>query len=671
MKKTYWIVCLCMILSVACKKNDNPQPASPDGLTKTISSQLAKTDSLSSFNASFSLAVLNESDISAGITVFALPNSAFGSSTFSPGSILPDSSLLKDYMVKGVLKSSDFTNNKSLMALSGKTLPVTVNGDTVRVNGVIINPTAIFSGPNYAVYGARQLFRAAAPILITVWDASKWAAGKPNGELSAQASVSLYRTQDDYTTGKTALYSAPTGPDGTVVFNNVVPGHYYVAAAKGGVSTVLGIYSGDCSGPRLGYAIAGIQLDPNGNFTRLDVNGDGMINSQDIVTLPFENFSAAQAQPVTLTLSMGYVYKPLQTAADVQAKLDAVYSGLRPTYENLLLIDGLMSDDAGCETSNSYCVFDNYTFTSSDNTINSIWSNAYFTNLPLLNYALRDLPGMNIPDDQKKDLTAQAKGLRGYIYLELLTYFGGVPIQTELTSGFASCISRKTSQEVYDALTADLSAAAADLPVTRPEGKQALTKYAAIGLLAKAALFKKDFTSLATYTSQIISSGAYTLAAVNSWLTDAGTSETIWAPDFSRIGSTTAWYYNSTAFPTTTVSLCPVLRYGEILLMSVEAQVASGNPSNYVLAAQTINTLRARNGLLPAVFTTPTAAFNVYTATSQKELYRQGDRFANLVRWTTDQSVLGPGGYHPYNSLLPIPQSLLNGYPNLVQNPGY
>jgi hypothetical protein len=508
----------------------------------------------------------------------------------------------------------------------------------------------------------------AAPIVITVWDASKWAAGKPNGELAAQATVSLYRTQEDYATGKTAVYTAVSGSDGTAVFQNISAGHYYVVAAKGAVNNIPSLYANVCGSAYLGYAAAGVQLDDNGDFVKLDANYDGKVDRNDIVSLPFENFSASQTQPVSLALSMGYAFKPLQTVADVQAKLDAVYSGLRPTYENLVLIDGMMSDDAGCETSNSYCVFDDFSFGATVSAVTTIWNNAYFTNLPLLNYALRDLPGMNIPDDQRKDLIAQAKGLRGYIYLELLTYFGGVPMQTDLASGWSPCVSRNSSQEVYDALTADLTAAAADLPVTRTEGKQALTKYAALGLLAKAALYKKDYVNVASYTSQIISGGGYSLATVNSWLTDPGTSETIWAPTFSQIGSTTGWYYNSTAFPTTTVQLCPVLRYGQILLMSVEAQIAN---SNYIPAAQTINTLRVRNGLSPAVFTTLAAAITVYSETWQKEMYRQGDRFSNLVRWGMDMQVLSASGYTSYHSLLPVPQSLLSIYPGLVQNPGY
>ncbi|HMI62793.1 MAG TPA: hypothetical protein VK518_17875, partial [Puia sp.] len=56
----------------------------------------------------------------------------------------------------------------------------------------------------------------------------------------------------------------------------------------------------------------------------------------------------------------------------------------------------------------------------------------------------------------------------------------------------------------------------------------------------------------------------------------------------------------------------------------------------------------------------------------QTETYRQGDRFVNLLRWGTASQVLGPNGFVPGKSnLLPIPQSLLNGYPNLVQNAGY
>lgn len=102
--------------------------------------------------------------------------------------------------------------------------------------------------------------------------------------------------------------------------------------------------------------------------------------------------------------------------------------------------------------------------------------------------------------------------------------------------------------------------------------------------------------------------------------------------------------------------------------MCVEFQVALGN---YSPAVTTLNQLRVRNGLSATYPTNPTDAATAYSETWQKEMYRQGDRFTNLVRWGMATQVLGANGYYYNNSLLPIPSDLLNTYPGLQQNPGY
>ncbi|MHA4807116.1 RagB/SusD family nutrient uptake outer membrane protein [Flavitalea flava] len=669
MKLSYWIFCICMSLVVACKKSDTSPPSTPDGLAKTISSQLAKTDSLDSFNSFFGQVTLSSDEISGGITVFALPNSAFGSGTPPPGAYFPDSSLLKDYIVKGILKSSDLTDNKVLTTLSGKTLTITVNGDTTRVNGVVIQTTIFLSGDGYAVYIARQLFRAVGPIVISVWDATQWTSVKPKGDPAAQATVSLYFTQADYAAGKPAAYTAVTGSDGKAVFSIVGAGHYYAVASKGAINSVLNQYSGLYEGTYLGYASAGPQLNGTGGFVYKDVNADEIINRDDITALPFENFTAVKGEPVALDLSMGNAFEPLKTQEDVQTLLNSVYSGIRPVYENLLLIDGMMSDDAICETSNSYCVYDNFTHTGLSPELDKIWSNAYFTNIPRLNHLLRDIPTLNLSAGQKNDLIAQAKVLRGFIYLELLTYFGDIPVQIDLAGSFIPNISKSPSSVIYDSITNDLGAGLSGLPLTRTGDKQVLTKYAALGLLAKAALWKKDYTKARDYSDQIIDAAVFTLSPVNSWLNEEVTPETIWSPVFSQIGSTTSWYYNATAFPNTTVTLCPVLRLGEITLINAEARI---NLADFNNAAILVNTIRTRNGLGTASFTSVSNAYTVFSETWQKEMYRQGDRFSSLIRWGTVAPVLGSKGFVPgKNNLLPVPQSMLNIYPNIIQNPGY
>ena len=224
-------------------------------------------------------------------------------------------------------------------------------------------------------------------------------------------------------------------------------------------------------------------------------------------------------------------------------------------------------------------------------------------------------------------------------------------------------------QEVYNLIISDLTAAITDLPATRTDGKLYLTKNAVHGLFAKAALWKKDYNAVLTHTSAIINSASFTLTADDkSWLTNASTTETIWAPPFSSIGSGFAWYFSG-AFGAVVVQVCPVLRYAQVLLMDAEAEIATGNLSK---AEQFLNILRTRNGLPFYVsFANATEASNALYATWQTETYRQGDRFGNLQRWGIAESVLNVYGYRPNNNALPIPGSIMNAYPGIVQNPGY
>jgi hypothetical protein len=189
-----------------------------------------------------------------------------------------------------------------------------------------------------------------------------------------------------------------------------------------------------------------------------------------------------------------------------------------------------------------------------------------------------------------------------------------------------------------------------------------------MALAARGALQQKKYNDVLTYTSQIIGSHAFSLASAGySWLTSQNTSETIWAPAFSNIGTTASWYFSG-AFGGTTLQWCPVLRYADVLLMDAEAQIATGH---FDLAADDINPLRARYSEAPVSFTTETDGNTWLQAAWLTEKYRQGGRYANLLRWGTAQSVLGPGGWHPNNSRMPVPQNFLNIYPGLMQNPGY
>ena len=89
----------------------------------------------------------------------------------------------------------------------------------------------------------------------------------------------------------------------------------------------------------------------------------------------------------------------------------------------------------------------------------------------------------------KKQLVAEAKTLRAFYNLLLVTYYGPVTLtQEDVSLGEINTTpTRNTVQEFYTSITTDLKEAANDLQVTSPDGNYArVTKKTALGILARA-----------------------------------------------------------------------------------------------------------------------------------------------------------------------------------------
>lgn len=670
MKSTHLAIGLFLVVSACSKSDKGGNPSGGAGLTATISTQMAKTDSLSSFNKYFKANTLSDADVSGGVTVFAPSNNAFGNASVSGSGELPDASVLKDYIVKGVLKPSDFTKGKTLTTLSGKTLTISVVVDPViLVNGMIINMSALSSADNYVVYGAAQLLNAPAPVFITVWDATKWSSSKPKGEPSVSATVKLYKSPAAFADNQTPDYTGQTDKDGVAQINGVKPGTYYVAASKGNYSNIFATYTEKVDGVLTGYA-ADTVLDKAGNFVWKDINADGKIDRNDQTGQPALSIQTENDKPLEISVLIGSLYKLPATIGDVQTRLDNVYMGLSAFYQNLVIMDGTLSDDAVCNSGSgqSYCPLDNFSVTANMAVFFTIWNDAYFKGIHKLNEVIYDLAAIPGQAGQSADIAAQASALRDYIYLELLTYFGDIPVSNnDMSADFYPKIVRTQAGQVYAAIAADLANTVNSLPATRADGKLALTSHAAKALLAKVALQQKKYSDVLTYTSQIINSGVFTLAPSGYfWLTSQNTSETIWAPTFSNIGTPAAWYFAG-AYGSTTLQWCPVLRYADVLLMDAEAKIAT---ADYNGAIQDLNSLRLRNSQGTVSFSNGADGMTALQDTWKVEKSRQGDRYACLLRWGNAQQVLG-ANWHNFNSLMPIPINFISPYSSMVQNPGY
>lgn len=88
---------------------------------------------------------------------------------------------------------------------------------------------------------------------------------------------------------------------------------------------------------------------------------------------------------------------------------------------------------------------------------------------------------------EKKVIVAEAKTLRAFYYLTLVTYYGPVTLTENEPSQPVTTPKRNTVEEIYTAIIKDLKEASADLGVQPLDGNYArVTKKTALGLLARA-----------------------------------------------------------------------------------------------------------------------------------------------------------------------------------------
>ena len=176
------IPCLIAILP-ACKKNgpkEEEKKVDPVAVVQEVTTTLSKTAEISIFTDVLKSIKVSEADIKDGITIFAPTNQAVNnfrkpvnaSSGTRPSSLgqtngslsvanaisaVADTntvklseSVLKDHIVKGILKPEDLVDGKNLVSLSGKSLKVTREGNLIKINGVTL--TTVGSDGQHSAY---------------------------------------------------------------------------------------------------------------------------------------------------------------------------------------------------------------------------------------------------------------------------------------------------------------------------------------------------------------------------------------------------------------------------------------------------------------------------------------------------------------------------------------
>jgi len=147
---------------------------------------------------------------------------------------------------------------------------------------------------------------------------------------------------------------------------------------------------------------------------------------------------------------------------------------------------------------------------------NLFWQNHYL-GVTRANIALDFIPDVDMDENLKTRLLAEARFLRAFFYFDLVRSFGGVPIITSYDELFESDIyerKRATVDEVYQLIEEDLTFAANNLPLkSEYSGADAgrATKGAAQGILAKMLLTRERWAEAQAMAFNVMQSGEYSL----------------------------------------------------------------------------------------------------------------------------------------------------------------
>lgn len=406
-------------------------------------------------------------------------------------------------------------------------------------------------------------------------------------------------------------------------------------------------------------------------------------------------------------------------------------------FQNDIVIDDIASDDMEKKWSADgdqpwMDEINNFTFTSTNGGPNGLWKYNYEgikrTNIALsflLNPDIEKITG--ITADRKNQLIGEAYFLRSNYYFSLVTNFGDVPLILAPVKTFQEAFDfavRAPKADVWNQIKTDLGKAKTLLPNSKygsTTEKWRVSKGAVIALLAKTALYNKDWATVITLVSELETTGFYSLNtnyfdnfSVNTEYSDnevifsynhvqqadprrgngicAPLGWGFFAPsqDFLNsfepndprklytvnapeqwinklLGTTNGANKGNDDAPNNKV----FIRYADVLLWKAEALTETNDFSGAISIINQIRT-RARNtvtangatvpvGTLPnrAASTDKTTVKNWLISERRAELGFENHRFPDLKRWGIAKQVLTAHGkmFQDKHMLYPIPQS--------------
>ena len=418
--------------------------------------------------------------------------------------------------------------------------------------------------------------------------------------------------------------------------------------------------------------------------------------------------------------------KVFSDTTSATAALGNIYAQLERTVEvNYSKYMDMYTDDLNfTSTSTTTLEFLHSTVSVSNSTDLNIWKNLY-----IVIYECNDLIEElkitgNVNASSVNILSNEARFIRAYAYFYLVNLYGRVPlILTTDVNANAKAVQTDPSI-VYQQIITDLKTASNSLSAAYiPSGKVRANKWAAEALLARVYLYQQNWTAAEATSTEIINSGLYTLSPALNSVFLAGSSEAIlqvWnqngyvtdavslvpssntsLPTYpitsslyaafesgdlrksywignSIVSNGGSYYYlnkyKNRVLNTTSPEYLMVFRIAEQYLIRAEARAEQGKITGTGGAAEDLNVIRNRAGLLNTAASTQNLMLAAIMQERRVELFGEwGNRFLDLKRSGQLNTVIGAykTTWQTKANLLPVPLNELTYDPNLLQNTGY
>lgn len=413
---------------------------------------------------------------------------------------------------------------------------------------------------------------------------------------------------------------------------------------------------------------------------------------------------------LTATAAMSYIYTNLSSGSG--------------NLSSITYLGGILADEATCYSTNANTLqFFTNNLQSVNPSVTTFWGSQGYSIIYNANAILEGLSkSTTVSAPVKTQLEGEAKFIRAFIHLYLVSLFGDIPYITTTDYQANTIASRlpkaQVLQKIIDDLTDAKSKLASDYSYSNGERVKP-NKWAASALLARAYLYNNNWAAAENEATQVINNTSdFGLTSLNSVFLKNST-ETIWQlqsisstvntnegnifiltttprnsalrPEFmnafeagdnrksSWTGSVTvnsSTYYFPYKYKIRTGNnplneYSMVLRLGETYLIRAEARAQLNNVPG---SQADLNMIRNRAGLGNTPASDKASLLLAIENERRVELFSEwGHRWIDLNRTGRIDAVLGviKPGWQSHDALFPLPQSDILVNPNLVQNPGY